>query len=151
MAFTGPLEDRLAVRELIESYANAVTQRDAKAWSAVWEDEAVWSMPELGTGVTLRGKSDIVSTWLTLMNQYHGPAEKPWAFSFVSVLGELNIDGNRGAVRSYSIEAYADRTGRTIHLKGQYDDEVAKRDGCWRFAKRVWRLLPLEDHVEMSS
>jgi hypothetical protein len=38
-----------------------------------------------------------------------------------------------------------------VHLKGQYDDEVTRRGGRWRFSKRVWRLLPLEDHTEMSA
>ena len=150
MAFSGPIESRLEVRELIESYANAVSQRNAAAWADLWEDDAVWSMPDLGTGVTLSGKATIVSTWLELMKQYHGPAEKPWAFSFVSVLGEMDVHGERGTVRSYSIEAYADATGRTVHLRGQYDDEVIRRDMRWRFLKRTWRLMPLDDHAEMS-
>jgi hypothetical protein len=37
-----------------------------------------------------------------------------------------------------------------VHLKGQYDDEVIRRGGRWRFSKRTWRLMPLEDHAEMS-
>jgi ketosteroid isomerase-like protein len=151
MAFSGPLEARLEVRELIESYANAVTQRDAAAWADLWDDDAVWSMPGLGTGVTLRTKATIVSTWVELMKQYHGPAENPWAFSFVSVLGEMDLRGELGTVRSYSVEAYADAAGRTVHLKGQYDDEVILRGGRWRFSKREWRLMPLEDHTEMSA
>jgi hypothetical protein len=151
MAFSGPMEARLEVRELIERYANAVTQRNVTAWSDLWEDDAVWSMPDLGTGITLRTKTTIVSSWVELMRQYHGPAEEPWAFSFVSVLGEMDLHGERGTVRSYSVEAYADATGRTVHLKGQYDDEVTRRGGCWRFSKRVWRLMPLEDHAEMSA
>ena len=150
MAFAGPIEARLEVRELIESYANAVTQRNAAAWADLWENDAVWSMPDLGSGVTLSGKATIVSTWLELMSQYHGPAEKPRAFSFVSILGEMDIHRERGTVRSYSIEAYADASGRTVHLKGQYDDEVICRDMRWRFLRRTWRLMPLEDHAEMS-
>jgi len=151
MAFIGSFESRLEVRELIESYSNAVTQRNSVAWADLWEDDAVWSMPDLGRGVTLSGKATIVSTWVDLMSQYHGPADKPWAFSFVSVLGEMDVRGEQGSVRSYSVEAYADATGRTVHLKGQYDDEVVRRDGRWRFSKRTWRLMPLEDYAEMAA
>lgn len=151
MAFTGPFEDRMAIRELIESYANHVTQRDATAWAGLWDEDSRWLMPELGAGVSLEGKDTIVSTWIDLMAQYHGPADKPWAFSFVSVLGEMVVDGDRATVRSYSIEAFDDGTGRTVHLKGQYDDVVVRRDGQWRFAERVWRLMPLEDHAEMAA
>ena len=40
MAFEGPIEDRLAIRELIENYADAVFQRDEERWAANWADEA---------------------------------------------------------------------------------------------------------------
>ena len=36
MAFEGPIEDRLAIRELIENYADAVFQRDEERWAANW-------------------------------------------------------------------------------------------------------------------
>jgi ketosteroid isomerase-like protein len=150
MAFTGPLEDRIAVRELIESYADAVTRRDAEAWAVLWAEDAFWSMPDLGAGVELSGKALIVSSWVEMMAQYHGPAGAPWAFSFVSALGGMEIAGDRAQVRSTSIEAFADATGRTLHLKGRYDDELVRRGGDWLFARRVWRLMPLEDHAEMA-
>jgi uncharacterized protein (TIGR02246 family) len=143
MSFTGPFEDRLAIRELIESYADAVTRRDAEAWAATWADDARWLMPALN--VSLDGKPMIVSSWIDMMAQFHGPADAPWAFSFVSVLGGMQVDGDRATVRSYSVEAFVDATGKTVHLKGQYDDVVVRRDGRWLFLERVWRLLPLED------
>ncbi|WP_156679800.1 nuclear transport factor 2 family protein [Sphingomonas profundi] len=151
MAFTGPGEDRLLVRELIESYADAVTRRDAAAWAALWAEDARWSMPDLGTGVELAGKSTIVSAWIGMMAQYHGPADAPWAFSFVSILGGMAIDGDRATARSTSIEAFDDGTGRTVRLRGRYDDEMVREDGRWLFAVRTWRLMPLEDHGEMAA
>jgi len=145
MSYSGPSEDRLAIRELIESYADAVTQRDAIAWASLWCEQSRWLMPDLAT--RLEGKETIVSTWLRLMAQYHGPAEKPWAFSFASVLGAINVAGDRATVRSYSLEAFADANGKTTHLKGQYDDLVIRQDGRWLFEERSWRLMPLEDHA----
>lgn len=41
MTFTGPFEDRLALRELLETYADAVTQRDADTWGAIWAEDAI--------------------------------------------------------------------------------------------------------------
>ncbi|HET8612416.1 MAG TPA: nuclear transport factor 2 family protein [Sphingomonas sp.] len=151
MAFTGPLEDRIAVRELIESYADAVTRRDAEAWAALWDEDSRWSMPDLGAGGELAGKDRIVSSWVEMMAQYHGPADAPWAFSFVSTLGGMAVEGDSATVRSYSIEAFADGNGRTLHLKGQYDDELVRRGGRWLFARRTWRLMPLDDHAEMAA
>jgi uncharacterized protein (TIGR02246 family) len=143
MSFVGPVEDRLAIRELIESYADAVTRRDAEAWAATWAEDSRWLMPALDA--SFEGKATIVSSWVGMMAEYHGPADRPWAFSFVSVLGGLRVDGDRATVRSYSIEAFADAAGKTTHLKGQYDDVVVRRDGRWLFQERVWRLMPLED------
>ncbi len=143
MAFTGPFEDRLAVRELIESYAGAVTQRDADVWAACWADDSVWRMPDLG--VTLSGKTEIVTSWIGMMAEYHGPADKPWPFSFISVPASIIVTGGRGEVVSTSVEAFADAAGKTIHLKGEYRDVVVKRDGAWLFLSRSWRLMPLED------
>ena len=37
MPFTGLAEDRLAIRELLETYADAVTRCDAAGWYAVFK------------------------------------------------------------------------------------------------------------------
>ena len=149
MSFNGPAEDRLAIRELIESYADAVTRRDAGAWAAVWAEDSRWLMPALNA--SFEGKHTIVSSWVQMMAEYHGPADRPWAFSFVSVLGGMHVAGDRATVRSYSIEAFADASGKTIHLKGQYDDVVVRRNGRWLFQERAWRLMPLEDAAAFLS
>ena len=39
MAFTGPLEDRIAIRELLETYADAVCRVDAEAWGSTWAED----------------------------------------------------------------------------------------------------------------
>ena len=38
MPFSGPVEDRLAIRELLETYADAVTRQDAEAWGSTWAE-----------------------------------------------------------------------------------------------------------------
>ena len=43
MGFTGPLEDRLAIRELIDDYNDAVARFDAEAWGDTWTDDAEWA------------------------------------------------------------------------------------------------------------
>jgi hypothetical protein len=147
VAFTGPVDDRLAIRELIESYANAVTQRDAGAWGALWAEDSRWLLPQLGE--TVAGKAEIVSAWVRMMAEFHGPADNPRAFSFVAVLGGMDVRENRANVLSYSVEAYADAAGATIHLKGQYEDIVVRRNGEWLFLERSWRLMPLDDFAAL--
>ena len=40
MPFEGPAADRLEIRELIETYGDAVIERDAKQWASTWADVA---------------------------------------------------------------------------------------------------------------
>jgi len=54
MSFSGPAEDRLAIRELIEAYADAVTRNDATAWIATWAEDSIWSLPEFRLIVILQ-------------------------------------------------------------------------------------------------
>ena len=48
MISTGPTEDRLAIRELVESYNDAVMRFDADAWGSNWAPDGVWSLPGRG-------------------------------------------------------------------------------------------------------
>ena len=48
MRFEGPIEDRLEIRELCESYGDAVCRHDLKEWRSLWIDEAEWSHPDVG-------------------------------------------------------------------------------------------------------
>lgn len=60
MPFTWPFEDRLAIRELIESYGDAVTQRDANAWGECWAEDSCWRLPDLPGWERIEGKQTIV-------------------------------------------------------------------------------------------
>ena len=44
MISSGPIEDRLAIRE--ESYNDAVMRFDGEAWAANWTDDAIWSLQD---------------------------------------------------------------------------------------------------------
>ena len=62
----GPVADRLAIRELIESYNAAVIEKDAAKWIDNWVEDGVW---DLGGG-NIQGKDRILESWLTIMAPY---------------------------------------------------------------------------------
>lgn len=70
MPFTGPAEDRLAIRELLEAYADAVCRSDAEDWGATWADDAEWSLPDYPEIGTTKGKAAIVAMWTEAMKAY---------------------------------------------------------------------------------
>jgi len=135
MAFTGPVEDRLAIRELIEGYADAVCQADAAAWGALWAEDGVWEMPDYPQFGTITGKEPIVSMWQAAMAQYPGVL-------FVATPGAIVVTGNDAVARSYTSEVYDDKqTGKTTRDRGLYDDLLVKRDGKWLFKRRRFKKL----------
>jgi uncharacterized protein (TIGR02246 family) len=133
MPFTGPSEDRLAIRELLETYADAVTRNDPQAWGATWAEDGEWSLPDYPELGTTKGREAIAAMWIEAMKAYPGIMFEAWP-------GSIEIDGDRAAVRSYTSEIY-DQDGLTKRDRGIYEDVCVKRGGAWLFQSRVFRNL----------
>lgn len=133
MPFTGPAEDRLAIRELLDTYADAVTQRDAAAWGATWAADAEWSLPDYPEIGTTKGREAIVAMWIEAMKAYPGIMFEAWP-------GSIEVSGERAIMRSYTSEVY-DQDGVTKRDRGVYEDICVRIDGQWRFASRSFRNI----------
>ncbi len=133
MPFTGPAEDRLAIRELLDTYADAVTRRDADGWGATWAEDAAWSLPDYPEIGTTNGRTAIVAMWIEAMKAYPDIMFEAWP-------GSIDVDGNRAVMRSYTSEVY-DQGGITMRDRGVYEDVCVKVDGQWRFASRSFRNI----------
>lgn len=132
MTYTGPLEDRVAIRELLETYGDAVNQRDAEVWSSTWAEDGAWTLLEMDT---VHGRGRIVEMWTAAMSQFPGVV-------FIPTLGMIHIEGNTARMRSYTCEVYDDSgTGQTRRDYGQYDDELVKIGGDWKFKSRRFHYL----------
>lgn len=137
MSNTGSVEDRLAIRELLENYADAVCCNDAESWGSNWAEDGVWEMPDYPQFGTTRGRKAIVEMWKAAMANYPG-------IIFVATPGEIRVDGDRATVRSYTSEVYDDAAGKTHRDRGRYEDELVKRNGKWLFLKRSFRNIHRE-------
>lgn len=130
MAFTGPIEDQLAIRALNETYADAVFRRDAASWSATWAEDAEWDL--LGNVVT--GREAIVQMWLGAMANY------PFAAFFVQP-GSLDVHGDEAQGVVYTQEVLEQADGAVLRTVGRYVDTYGRRDGQWRFVRRSFSML----------
>jgi ketosteroid isomerase-like protein len=138
MAFVGAVEDRLAIRELLEAYADAVCVVDANAWAATWAQDSVWELPDYPQIGRITGKPNIVAAWTAAMAQYPG-------IIFIATPGSIVVEGDEAVVRSYTSEVFDDQAnGKTTRDRGRYDDIVIRHNGQWLFKKRRFKKLHRE-------
>ena len=134
MPFSGPTEDRLAIRELMDVYADAVNQRNTALWASTWAEDCTWKLPVIPGMENLSGKDTIVSSWEA------GMAMFPFIFMSISV-GDIQVDGDTATARSYTSEVGTTLAGEEIRPRGQYDDKLIKVDGQWYFKERIFNSM----------
>jgi SnoaL-like domain len=142
MPFTGPLEDRVAIRELMDTHAHGVMIRDAELWGSIWAEDAFWDLPEYPDLGGFRGKDVIVAAWVESMKAY-GLENCTRPMVYFMQPGSIEVDGNKAKAVAYTIEIYDDpaNDGQRVHANGRYDDQLEKRDGRWLFVRREYRIM----------
>ncbi len=128
--FSGPVEDRLAIRELAEIYSDGVVRHDAEIWATVWADDAHWDF--MGTHVD--GREAIVALWKQAMGTLD-------AVSFVCVPCAIEVEGDTATGRVQTHEVLALKDGGTRMVGGLYTDTLVRRDGRWVYASRAFRIV----------
>lgn len=130
MAFIGSIEDRLAIRELHDTYADTGFRQDRDGWLDCWTEDAVWVTP-FGE---VRGKAAIEAQWDRAM----GPVA---AMGFFAKVGSIEVDSDSATTRAYIREIFQGQDGKLMKLVGRYDDELVREGGTWKFASRVYDVL----------
>jgi len=130
MSFSGPIEDRLAIRELIDTYNDAIARFDAEAWGRTWTDDAEWEL----MGNVARGRDAIVAFWQKSMEQFE-------LVVFQAVPGSVEIKGHEATGRVYAHEVVQPKGSPPLHMHGRYDDTYEKVGDDWLFSRRVYRVL----------
>ena len=129
--FTGPLADRFAVRERIDSYNDAVFRRDADDWAACWAEDAEWVVGENAAS----GRAAIRELWLKLMGGLDAAA-------MYVTHGAVAVDGDTATSRCYMLEMLKRKDGGEMLVSGRYEDSLRRdADGEWRFMARSYTVL----------
>lgn len=128
--FSGPIEDRLAIRELAELYGDGVVRHDAETWASVWAEDAHWDF--MGTHVD--GRDAIVALWSQAMSALD-------AVSFQCVPAAIEVSGDTATARVQTQEVLKFKDGSTRMVGGLYTDRLVRRDGRWVYAERAFRIV----------
>jgi ketosteroid isomerase-like protein len=131
MAFSGPLEDRMLIRERMGAYSDATFRRDADAWLSCWTEDGVRAQ---AGAPDFRGKAALRAMW-----------DKVWAgldkLGFFAEIGLIEADGDRAIARCYCREILFLKGGGVRKVVGVYDDELVRENGVWLFARREYQLF----------
>ncbi|WP_338643590.1 nuclear transport factor 2 family protein [Novosphingobium olei] len=129
--FSGDLADRIAIRERIEAYNDAVFRKDAEDWAECWAQDAQWQVGDHAAS----GREAIRDLWVRLMAGFDAAA------MYVNH-GALAIEGDHADSRCYMLEMLKGGDGSERLVSGQYDDTLRRdTDGIWRFTARRYTVL----------
>ena len=134
MVFSGLIEDRLALHELVMIYGDAVTRKDSSEWGNTWSEDAIWSVPNFPGLEKVEGRNQIVKKWEDAMKNYK-------YIVFTAQLGSLEIDKSLAKGTTYTIEVSTDIEEKKAQIHGQYLDDFIKINNQWYFKKRTFSIL----------
>ena len=128
--------DRLAIRELVDSYAHCADRRDAKGQMALFTEDTRFLVFMDATSAEptqeLHGR-DALALVFDALNAYT-------ATMHFNGQSTVSLDGERATGESYCIAHHltvADDGGRTLMIAHiRYLDEFVKQQGTWLFAER---------------
>jgi len=128
----GPLEDRIAIRELIEEFAAAVMRIDAERWSKTWAIDGAWKLPSLPEDVV--GRDQIKAMFADKLDYVDH-------MSMIAFPAELTVEGDRASGKAYCRELIFANDGGQRVLIGCFHDDYVKQDGQWLFQRREYEIL----------
>ena len=131
------LSDRLAIREVIDRYSDAVTRRAWREVGATFHGAAVWSAGA-PFNLEFRSRAEIEA----------GLSVSVGAFEFLVQMTHsvvIELDGDRAIVRTVINEVARNAVQKSgLYLLGIYHDVLSRRDGCWGFDRRHFEPLYLD-------
>ncbi len=127
MAFSGPMEDRLLIRELYDSFADAASRGDREGWLSCFAEDARWKSQYFD----LQGRDAIGAKYDEIMGDVTDT-------TFFVQMGAIEVAGDGARVRMQQDESLLFANGSTYDLTGEYNDTLVRRDGRWQFKDKIY-------------
>jgi hypothetical protein len=131
MAFTGPIEDRILIRELYDRYADANNRGDRAEWLACFAPEGRWRCAYFDA----IGREAVAAEYDRIIGG-GGVSDT----IFFTQLGAIEVDGDTAHCRATTSERLALPAGGSYAVTGRYEDTLERRGGEWLFVFRDYTI-----------
>lgn len=128
--FSGPIEDRLAIREFYAAYSGAAMRQDREAYLDFWSEDGVRAAPD----GEVCGKAAIAAHWDAIWQALE-------RMGFFSEVTAIAVADDAATAQVFCREIIVFRDGRVWKVVGRYDDRLVRKDGVWRFARRDYQVM----------
>ena len=139
--------DRLAIRELVETYAYCADRRDAKGQMALFTEDThfvVYMNAKDPIPTQELNSREALAPVFNDLNQYAA------TMHFLGQTTILTLTGDHGAGETYCMPHHLTIDGITRRLMVaalRYTDTFVKQDGAWLFAERRLYVDWLEERI----
>lgn len=130
MSFTGPLEDRILIRELYDTYADGANRMDRATWLGCWTSDACWKTHYFD-----------LTDREAIGRQYDQIMADVTTTTFFTQVCAIEVDGDRAKARAIAKERLVMSGGGSYRLTGRYEDELVRQGGRWLFARRIYHVM----------
>ena len=141
-----PIEDRLAIQDLLIAYAHAVdTVSDIDGVLDVFTPDAVFDLSGIGLAA-LNGHDGIreffTNVFVNMAHHAH----------YLTNFAVTAYDGDTASMRAYVIGMGTGKDGSTVTVNGRYYFDVARTDAGWKATRYTMDfLMPLTGTLENAK
>ena len=146
----GTWESHHAITKLMFRYAECVDTADFDGLSQLFAEGVMTSTSAADEGGGMTG--DQVGRFYAATNRVHEDGTLRTRHLATNLIVDIDEDADRATARSYYVvfQATGELPFQAI-VGGRYDDEFARRDGEWRFARRVVHVDQIGNMTEHLS
>ncbi len=126
------LQDKDAIRDIIEDYAVRLTSRDFDGYVANFAPEGTWQ----NAGTVKRGHKQIREMLVNMFPDTPANYVNQDSYMLVSDI-QIKVDGDHATAMSRQLSIIRGKTGDpTPVLAGRYEDEFVRLNGQWKILHR---------------
>lgn len=126
--------DRLAIRDIIDSYSNAVSRRDWDLLSDIFAENGIWRVRGVGEDREVESRAAVVEAVSSVVSSFEFLVQMPHAPNIV-------LSGDTATATTVMQEIVRVNADTGLALYGIYYDRLVRTESGWKFAERRFQAV----------